>query len=251
MNRVVAVVSGIYGALHLLPNILLSVLPFLPSVLAIPLFQVMPKPANSLPAGLAQMAFGVVLVVFAYRSWNTPSRKVARYTNQVESDSTRFDVIPATAPISVPVTLFTALFAAVTVGGSMGLFGAIFGLLFVALLALLLLVDQRGASAGMPRSFRLGRDGIQIDGQWLRREDIHHLAIRNKFAGDVEIVYDADRGIPTGRLLGLAARKKLAAVAYRVEVESGGKAHVVAAGLDEVTARGITAEIGKTLELRA
>lgn len=49
--------------------------------------------------------------------------------------------------------------------------------------------------------------------------------------------------------MGLAGRRALAEVAYRVEVEAAGKAYVLAAGLDEVTAKGVATEIGKALNL--
>lgn len=51
--------------------------------------------------------------------------------------------------------------------------------------------------------------------------------------------------------MGLAGRRALAKVAYRIEVEAGGKAYVLAAGLDEVTARGVATEIGKALNFTA
>jgi hypothetical protein len=124
--------------------------------------------------------------------------------------------------------------------------------LIVAFVAwLVLLKDHRGGNPGAPRSFRVNPEGIETDGTFLRKDDIHNLRIRNKFAGGVEIVYDANQGIPTGVTMGLAGRRALAKVAYRIEVEAGGKAYVLAAGLDEVTARGVATEIGKALNLAA
>lgn len=124
--------------------------------------------------------------------------------------------------------------------------------LIVAFLAwLVLLKDHRGGNPGAPRSFRVNPEGIETDGTFLRKDDIHNLRIRNKFAGGVEIVYDANQGIPTGVTMGLAGRRALAKVAYRIEVEAGGKAYVLAAGLDEVTARGVATEIGKALNFTA
>lgn len=101
----------------------------------------------------------------------------------------------------------------------------------------------------MTRRFRVNPEGIETDGTFLRRGDIHNLCIRNKFAGGVEVVYDVNRGMDTGVTLGLAGRRALAEVAYRVEVEAGGKAYVLASGLDEVTARGVATEVGKVLNL--
>ena len=44
-------------------------------------------------------------------------------------------------------------------------------------------------------------------------------------------------------------QRALAEVAYRVEVDAAGKAYGLAAGLDEVTAKGVATEIGKALNL--
>jgi hypothetical protein len=245
MNRTIAVISGSLGLLYLLPSVLRELLPYLPTFIGLPLFRILPRIGSPLQA-VASMALGIVLLLFAWRRWRPRADDKARYAKDVDGEFTRFEVIPAPAPISWPVTLFTLVFAFATVNSGV----AILSFFFTAIAAVLLLRDQRGRGAGLSRSFRLGNGSIEIDGRPLRREDVHHLAIRNKFAGDVEIVYDANRGITTGQVLGLAARRKLAAVAYRVEVESGGKARVVAAGLDEVTARGLATEIGRALELR-
>lgn len=114
---------------------------------------------------------------------------------------------------------------------------------------LVLLKDHRGGNPTVTRRFRVNPEGIETDGTFLRRGDIHNRCIRNKFAGGVEVVYDVNRGMDTGVTLGLAGRRALAEVAYRVEVEAGGKAYVLASGLDEVTARGVATEVGKVLNL--
>lgn len=244
MNRIIAVIAGSLGLLYVLPSVLRGLLPHLPTFLGVPLFHILPR-VGSLLQGLASMALGIVLLLFARRRWLANADSKAGYTKESEGEFTRFIVTPAPPPISWPVTLFALIFAFGTVNGGI----AIMSFFFTA--AALLLMDQRGKAASQSRSIRLGKEGIEIDGDLLRREDIHHLAIRNKFGGNVEIVYDANRGIPTGEVLGLAARRKLAAVAYRVEVESGGRVRLVAAGLDDATARALTTEIGRALDLRA
>lgn len=249
VSRAIAVVAGLFGLIYLAPSLIRHLLPLLPQSLAISIYYFTPRSYNSPMQAVVQMSFGAVLLCFAYRKWRTPSRKLAQYTKQQEGDTVRFEILPATAPISVPVTLFTLILAAATVNSALA--GSwILGIIFVAISALLLLVDQRGMTAARHRNFRIGNGAIELNGLLLLRNEIQHLKIRNKYAGDVEIIYDADRGIPTGQLLGLAARKKLAAVAYRVEIESAGKAHLLAAGLDEMTARGIAADIQEALPLR-
>ncbi|MBW7930801.1 MAG: hypothetical protein H3C57_05790 [Gammaproteobacteria bacterium] len=247
ISRIVAIVAGFFGLVYLAPALTRNLLPLLPQALAIKLYYLTPRSFESPMQALVQMAFGAVLLVFAYRQWRNPTRGTASYTCREEGGSLRFEVTPATAPISWPVTIFALGFAAATVGGGMWIFGAI----FVAIVALLLLVDQRGHPAANPSSFQLDANGISYNGWQLCWDEIQHLVIRNKFSGNTEIVYDANRGIPTGRLLGLAAKKKLAAVAYRIEVESAGKVHVLAAGLDATTAQAIAAEISAKRETRS
>jgi hypothetical protein len=246
LNRIIAVIAGSLGLLYLLPSVLGGLLPYLPAFLGVPLFHILPRVGSPLQA-VASMALGIVLLLFARRRWLTKADSKAGYRKESEGAFTRFIVTPAPPPISWPVALFALIFAFGTVNSGI----AIMSFFFTAAAAALLLLDQRGKAASQSRSFRLSNEGIEIDGDQLRREDIHHLAIRNKFGGNFEIVYDANRGIPTGEVLGLAARRKLAAVAYRVEVESGGRVRLVAAGLDDVTARALTTEIGRTLDLRA
>lgn len=93
----------------------------------------------------------------------------------------------------------------------------------------------------------MGPGGIEVSGQLLAKDAIGQVRIRNQYGGDREIVYDANRGVPTGTLIGMAHLRKVSAVAYRVEVEAEGRAHLLSAGLDEVTARGLVTEIGKML----
>ncbi len=224
MNRIVAVVAAVCGLWVLLAG------------------------PRSFGEMLVKFALAALLLVFAYRRFLAPPGKTAEYVKQEQGAALRFDVKPATLPISSFMAAFAVACAWGTVGSGVAYLW-VMGLLFVAGAALLLLSDPRGGNAGRPRSFSVNPQGVEIDGRLLRKEDIHHLCIKNKLAGDVEIIYDASRGISTGTLVGMAHRRKLAEVAYRIEIESGGKAHVLAAGLDEVTARGIVAEVGKALNL--
>jgi len=222
MNRIVAVIATVCGLWVLLAS---------------------PRSPGEM---LVKFGLVAVLLVFAYRRFNAPPGKTAEYAKRQDGALLRFDVKPATLPISLFMAAF-AVACAWAIVGSAVTYLWVMGLLFVAGAALLLLSDPRGGQAGRPRSFGVGPQGIEVDGRVLRKDDIHQLRIKNKLAGDVEIVYDTSQGVSTGTLVGLAHRRRLAQVAYRIEVESGGKAHVLAAGLDEVTARGLVAEVGKAL----
>jgi hypothetical protein len=204
-------------------------------------------------SGLAilKYAMAAVLLTFAYKTFQASSKRAAEYVKREDGTSFRIDVSPAATPPAWLPAVLPVFMASVPILEYAIPYLWVMGLVMTGFAALFLLRDPRGRDAAKPRSFRVGPDGIDIDGVMLHKDDIHHMRIKNKFAGDVEIVYDANRGIPTGTVVGLAHRRKVEAVAYRVEVESGGKAHVLAAGLDEVTARGLLAEIGKALNTNA
>lgn len=227
MHRVVAVLYGVAGLWFLL--------------LASP---------RSLGEAAVKYAFAAILLFFAYRRFRASSTNAAEYVRREEGTWLQLTVSPAAPPILWFPAVLSIILGAGVVGSGMAYLW-VPGLIVAFLAWLVLLKDHRGGNPGAPRSFRVNPEGIETDGTFLRKDDIHNLRIRNKFAGGVEIVYDANQGIPTGVTMGLAGRRALAKVAYRIEVEAGGKAYVLAAGLDEVTARGVATEIGKALNFSA
>lgn len=250
MNRVIAAIAGVAGIWFLLLSI--------PRSFAFSVRWLVPEMAwgqlvsrRSAEEALVAFGFAVILFVFAYRRFHTSPGKTARYVKQDEGAWRRLDVMPASPPVLwFPAVLSVMLGAGVVSSGGVPYFWVL-GVFFALGAGLVLLKDHRGADAALSRSFRVGRDGVETAGTLLRSDDIHGLHVRNKFAGDIEIVYDANQGIATGTVMGLAGRRALAEVAYRVEVEAGGKAHVLAAGLDEDTARALATEVGNALKLRA
>jgi len=223
MNRVIAAVAGLAGLWFLL--------------LASP---------RSAGEAVVKFAMAAVLLVFAYRRFRAAPQKTAEYVKRAEGADTVIDVTPAAAPVNAFAAVLAVAFAAGIVGSGV-VYLWVMGLLFAGAAALVLLKDPRGASASRRASLRVGPEGISTGGQRLAKGDVHHLRIKNALGGEVEIVYDANRGIPTGTLVGLAHRRKLAEVAYRVEAEAAGRAHVLAAGLDDTTARGLLTEVGRAL----
>lgn len=225
MNRVIAIIASLTGVWFLL----------------IP---------RSMGQAIAGFAFTTILLVFAYRRFSASPKRTAEYASHNEGDWQRIEVLPASAPLNWFAAIGSVVLGAATVGAdTSGLW--VMGYLFAAIAGLVLLLDPRGKGAATRSRFRVGPDGIEIGGQLLRKEDIHHMRIKNKFGSDVEIVYDANRGVSTGALVGMAHRRKVSEVAYRIEAEAAGRAHVLAAGLDEVTARAIAAEINKAMNPRA
>ena len=223
MNRVMAVASGVVGLWFLL--------------LASP---------RSAGEASVKFAFAAVLLLFAYRRFQATPGKTASYTRTEEGPWMRIDTVPVAAPINGFGALLAIVLGGFTIGSGTAYLW-VMGLIFACLAALILLHDPRGRDASRPAGFRVGPAGIETGGQLLPKQDIHHVHIRNRFAGDFQVTYDANQGLSTGTLAGIAHRRKTAEVAYRVEVEAAGKAHVLAAGLDEVTARGVATEVGQRL----
>ncbi|MGY6217260.1 hypothetical protein ACW73L_19070 [Methylolobus aquaticus] len=246
-SRLITVIFGLTGLWFLLlasPNKLVwSVRWLIPDFI---LINLMTTP-RSLSSAIVALGFAVTLLLFAYRRFHTSSKKTAQYTKRQDGDWFEFDVSPAVAPVLwFPVIMSVVFGAGTIIAGNAYMW--VFGLFFASIAALLLLRDQRGGNATSPVSFRVSQEGINTKATFLEKEHIHHLRIKNKYAGDFAIVYDPDQGVPTGVAMGMAGRRALAEVAFRVEVEGGGKAHELAAGLDEVTALGLCAEIGKALQ---
>lgn len=223
MNRAIAAVAGLAGLWFLM--------------LASP---------RSAGETVVKFVMAAVLLLFAYRRFRAAPRSTAEYAKRSDGTDTVMDVVPAAAPVNVFAAVLAVVFAAGIVGSGVPYLW-VMGLLFAAVAALVLLKDPRGARASRRASLRVGPGGIVTGGHQLSKSDVQYLRIRNGLGGEVEIIYDAHQGIPTGTLAGLAHRRKLAEVAYRVEAEAAGRSHVLAAGLDETTARGLLTEVGKAL----
>lgn len=227
MNRIVAAIFGAAGLWFLL----------------------MSSP-RSMGEAVVKYAFAAILLWFAYRRFQLPANGSAEYVKREDGAWLHFSISPASAPVLwFPAILAIGLGAGV-IGSGLAYFW-ILGSFLAFLTWLILLKDHRGGGPSSTHEFRVSHSGIELGGTLLRKEDIHHIVIKNKFAGNIEIAYDANRGLSTGTAMGLAAREALTKVAYRVEAEAGGKAHVLASGLDETTARGLASEIDKALNPNA
>ncbi|WP_337170159.1 hypothetical protein [Gemmatimonas aurantiaca] len=106
----------------------------------------------------------------------------------------------------------------------------------------LLKVDFRPKLHRTPSSFVVSPDGITVKGMLYPAADIHHLAIRNHYDRSQEIVLTGQT-ISTGTGMGVDIKHALQQVTYLLQLEVGGKAHVLAAGLDETTARGLHTDV--------
>lgn len=221
MNRLIAIMAAVIGIWFLL----------------IP---------NSIEAAGAGFIFTAILLRFAYSRLRASPTTTALYQRYQEGDWLRIEVCPAAAPLNWFAAIGSLMFGAFTVGSTTP-FLWVMGYLFAAILGAVLLLDPRGKGAGHRTDFRVGVAGIELKGKLLGKADIHSIRIKNPYGGEIEIHYDASQGLSMGTLVGMAHRRKVSETAFQIQVEVAGKAHLLAAGLDEVTARGIVADIGQAM----
>lgn len=198
---------------------------------------------NSLLELLVMLGMPALLWYYAYRTYQSPAGKQSTYLPLVQGNETLFTVTPAQAPLN-----WFAVILTVILYGSWQSTHWIIGAIMIGLMALILLSNPRGAKANVVSRFSASPAGITLDDQLFKKTDIHQLQIRNNLDGDVVITYDANQGIPTGTVMGLAHRRRLAEVGYRVDLECAGKVHTLAGGMHEATARGLVADVLKRME---
>lgn len=97
--------------------------------------------------------------------------------------------------------------------------------------------------------FSVRKDGVTLNGQFLKTSDIHRVIIRNHLMADQEIHVVATGGnIPAkAQIDGLAIRNQIATISYRVDIEAGGVAHTLAGGLNETVAYAIQSDVARIL----
>ncbi len=96
-----------------------------------------------------------------------------------------------------------------------------------------------------PSSFTVYPDGIEMNALKINRDDIHRLIIRNAYE-DPTIIIDTNS---SSQRAALGRRLTRQQVGYEINIESGGKATLLAGGLDEVTANGLYTDVSRILAL--
>jgi len=109
-------------------------------------------------------------------------------------------------------------------------------------------IDFRPKQHRNPREFRVSRDAVEVDGRSFASRDLHRLIIRNGMAPQEEVLIEANLS-NAAALSGMAQRRKNAKVCYGLNLEAGGKAHLVAGGMDETTVYGLLRDVSAVLKL--
>lgn len=223
----------------------------------------------------------------------------ASYTKAAGPDGVRFRIVPATSPdagfsllrllvCAVPAWIVAApvagLLASVVMGVTGTLGETVGNLLRYATMPLVVVLffygwykSYRWFNAWYQRKQAEGRhayevellvnaSGVGIAGateQFLRREDIHRLVIKNAFDDSTEIPLTGYVAAGSPMAVGAMAaanamtntvaviannkRRAMARISYIVTIEAGGVAHRIAGGLTEVCAHGVMTDIDRAL----
>lgn len=164
----------------------------------------------------------------------------AEYRKSASGESTEFKVTPASAPKFWYLIVIGAL---VFLGGFLGL--GIFGwLMGGGAIAYGLMRDQRPKDHKAAMSFSVTPDSIVSGGRITRKDDIHRLRIANPWFERAGLdVYTTNANAAAGMEHGM----KLGELCYGLTVESAGKAHLLAGGMDRTTAFGLLSDASKVL----
>lgn len=169
----------------------------------------------------------------------------AQYQKRQEGNATIFEVTPAAAP----KFWFMIIFGIVLILGGLGAGGGGF-VAFGAMGAFCLWYgwsrDQRPKPHRQRRTFRVTADSVESEGRTFMKDDIHRLIIKNPVEG-IEVTTTGS--IPTGVAAGLGRRAAIQKICCSLDLESGGKAHLLAGGMDDTTAYGLLADVSKVIGL--
>ncbi|MBB3889931.1 hypothetical protein GGQ61_000628 [Phenylobacterium haematophilum] len=170
-------------------------------------------------------------------------KQKSEYVRSERGGDTLFTVTPAPAPKFIYLGVIGAI--AVVMGLPMLPLGIVLigigGLaIWAAFIRDMRPPEHRGTSVII-----VGPDRIEAAGRTFKAEDIHRLLIRNAVTGqegDVTIVNPS-----VSVAAGMGYRAKVAQIANALTLEGGGKATVLAGGMDEVTAYGLLRDVSRAI----
>ncbi len=170
-------------------------------------------------------------------------KKDSAYNKSANGDQTVFTVTPASAPKFWYLIVIGGL---IFLGGFLGL--GIFGwLMGGGAIAYGLLRDQRPKDHKAPMTFTVTPTSVIAGGRTFDKEELHRLKIANPMFDRAGLdVYTSN----ANEAAGMAHGMKLGELCYGLTVESGGKAHLLAGGMDRTTAFGLLSDASKILGLQ-
>jgi len=184
----------------------------------------------------------------AYKE-NVRMRK-SEYQKRQEGEATVFEVTPAKAPkLMLPLVggIGFTIFGYFFYDAEIGFFFFYAGIVFIVLAWFL---DWRPRAHKKKSTFRVTPNVIEAKGRTFNKDDIHRLIIKNgvshKIAGASNIL-TTDKLTNVTIAANSAYLEKLSRVANSLDLETGGKAYMLAGGMDETTAFGLLKDVCKVI----
>lgn len=185
-----------------------------------------------------------------------PHLASSEYSKNSQGGYEVFHVKPASPPKYIALIAFGAFLAFIglvtMLGGGNGSGGFFF--LFIGGCALAWFgwtKDYRPRPHRQERTFRVSPEVVESDGNAFKRDDIHRLLIKNGM--DNDRVLRSWRAVPAVETSGantanIQQRAKTATICHSLELETGGKAYMLAGGMDETTANGLLHDVTRALK---
>jgi len=171
--------------------------------------------------------------------------RASEYQKRQDGNSTVFEVTPAAAPKFLWMLIL---------GGISGLLGLVTlpcGLAFLALAAGAIWFgwsyDARPKAHKQPSSFRVTAETIEANGQTFKKDDIHRLIIKNGMSNEVVTGPNVLVPVSGSMAQGMMQRAEVASMANGLELETGGRAYLLAGGMDATTAFGLLTDVSKVI----
>jgi hypothetical protein len=177
------------------------------------------------------------------------------YRKDTQGQITTFITTPEAVPVpyglvgigALPVLIFSFISLPAAAG-----FAAIFGVLVWARMK----VFPAARKFRSVSNFSVSPEGVTLNGQLIRRQDIHRAVIRNHVtAADNPsgfVTLHQGVGAMTGAMSAAANAKfkgRLADISYRVDIDANGTPHTLAGGLTEPVAFAVLADVAGVLGL--
>ena len=171
----------------------------------------------------------------------------SEYQKRQDGSATIFTVTPGKVPkftTMIGVGAFSVLLGLGTMSGVSGGIGFVMLLMggFAAWYGWTR--DIRPKEHRKPSTFRVTPAEIEANGTTFHKDNIHRLILRNGIT-DQELLQVSTTS--AAAMAGMAYKARVGLIANALTVEAGGKSTVLAGGMDETTAYGLLADVGKVL----
>ncbi|HYM31432.1 MAG TPA: hypothetical protein VEU47_09050 [Candidatus Cybelea sp.] len=177
------------------------------------------------------------------------SAQKSEYQKRQDGNATVFEVTPGTAP------KFTIMAIGGAVLALLGLFMLPFGIIFIAGGAFAIWFswfrEMRPKGHAERNTFRVTPEAIDGGGRTFKKDEIHRLIIKNALNNEIVTAPNVMIPINAPTAMGVAFRAQVATVANGLEVETGGKAYLLAGGMDQTTAFGLMHDVSKVIGFAA